>query len=234
MALLAAALSALTLAASAAFAALVLARWRSGHRAHQLLWGAALALFALASLAEVVAALGAWSGGLYKAYFVVTAVMVGLMAAGTAHLVSKGLGGAFTAYTLVVGQAMALLVLVAGVDGAALASASAAGEVPTRALGAVGALHALVDVPAALLLVAAPLQQWRRTRRPHALLIALGAVVFTGVHSLASGAQTGLLSLSGAALFNAGSLVGLALLLAGYLMSREAPTASQGRVVPAG
>jgi hypothetical protein len=216
-------LSAATLLASLAFAAVVLRRWRAAHKSHQLLWGAALLLFALASALEVQGALQGWGALGYKAYFILTAVMVGLMAAGTAFLLSPHLGRGFTAFVAVVAEAMALFLLVSPADAARLAEASAAGDVPTRVLGGLGTLHAMVDIPAALLLIGGALQGWRRTRSPGMLLIAAGAVAFTGIHSLASGAQTGLVAVSGADLFSAGSLVGVLLLFAGYARSREAP-----------
>ncbi|HEV8360102.1 MAG TPA: hypothetical protein VGR28_06580 [Candidatus Thermoplasmatota archaeon] len=220
---LAAALSSATLLLSAVFAALVLRRWRDARRPHQLLWGVALMLFAAASALEVQAALQGWTEAGYKAYFVTTAVMVGWMAAGTGFLLSRGLGRGFAAFVLVVGEAMLLLLLFTPADAARLAAANAAGEVPTRVFPGLALLHPLVDVPAALLLIASPLLAWRRTRAPHTLLIAAGALAFTVIHSLASGAQTGAVALSGADLFSAGSLVGLVLLFAGYAKSREAP-----------
>lgn len=232
-ALLAPWLSGLTLLASTAFAALVTRRWLGGRRRHQLLWAASLALFAGASAMELLAALQGWSTALYKLYFVVTAVMVGLMAAGTGYLLSRNLGNAFTAYVAVVAQAMTLFVAFAPADAARLALAGREGLVPTRVLGGVGVLHALLDIPAAALLVGGALQSWRRTRAGPTLLIATGAAVFTGVHSLASGAQTGLLSLSGADLFSAGSLAGVLLLFAGYVKSREAPQPGVAQAVPA-
>lgn len=216
-------LSGVALALAAAFGGLVLARWRRGRRRHQLLWGLSLLLFAAASAMEVQGFTAGWGAALYRAYFVLTAVMVGLMAAGTGHLVSRRLGDSFAAYTVVLAQALLLIALLTPADAARLAEASGRGEVPTRVLAGAGPLHALVDVPAAALLVGAPLVGWRRTRAAHTLLIAAGAAVFTGVHTLASGAQTGVLSLSGADLFTAGSLAGLVLLFAGYARSRDAP-----------
>lgn len=216
-------LSALTLLLSLAFAALVLQRWRAARKEHQLLWGVALLLFAAASALEVQGALLGWGAGAYKAYFVVTATMVGLMAAGTGYLVSPSLGRGFVAYVAVLTQALLLFAFVWPADAARLAAAGAAGEVPTRVLGGVGLLHAMVDIPAALLLIGGALRGWERTRAPHTLLIAAGAVAFTGIHSLASGAQTGLVAVAAADLFSAGSLLGLVLLFAGYVKSREAP-----------
>lgn len=216
-------LSALTLLLSVAFAALVLRRWRAARKAHQLLWGVALALFAVASALEVQGGLAGWGAMGYKVYFVVTAVMVGLMAAGTGHLLSRHLGMAFTAYVVVLAQALLLFSFFQPADAARLAAASAQGEVPTRVLGGVGLLHALLDIPAALLLIGGALKGWQATRAPHTLLIAAGAIAFTGIHSLASGAQTGLVALGAADVFSAGSLAGLVLLFAGYVRSREAP-----------
>lgn len=227
---LASALSAATLLLSLAFSGLVLGRWRAGRKPHQLLWGTALALFAAASALELAAAGLGWSGALYRAYFVVTAVMVGLMAAGTGFLLSPRLGAAFGAFVAVMAQALVFFAAVAGVDPARLAAANAQGEVPTRVLANVGFLHAMVDVPASLLLIGGALLGWRRTREPGMLLIAAGALAFTGIHSLASGAQTGALSESGADVFGTGTLLGVVLLFAGYVRSREAPRAQQGGV----
>lgn len=221
--LLAAALSGITLLLSLAFAGLVLSLWAKRRKRHQALWAAALLLFALASAIEVQAYLGAWGAATYKAYFVITAVMVGLMAAGTGYLVSRRLGDVVAVYVFVLGFAMAVFVGFAAADAARLADASASGAVPTQVLGSVRLFHPLLDVPAALLLIAAPLLNWWRTRAAATLLIALGAVVFTVMHSLASGAQTGAVALTGAAVFSAGTLAGVVLLFAGYVKSREAP-----------
>jgi hypothetical protein len=229
--LLAAALSALTALLSVAFAGLVLARWRRARAAHQLAWGSALACFALASLLEVQGALLGWGEAAYKAYFVVTALMVGCMAAGTGLLVAPAVGRAFGAWVAVLAQALLVLVFVAPSDPQRLARAAQEGDVPTRILSGVGVLHALIDIPAALLLVLGALAGWRRTGRNGTLLIALGAAVFTGVHSAASGAQSGLLRLDSAALFGAGSLAGLVLMFAGYLATRAgAPRAAEVRL----
>lgn len=226
---LAPALSGATLALSLAFAGLVLARWRAARKRHQLFWGAALLLFAAASALEVLGGLAGWDAGAYKAYFVVTAVMVGLMAAGTGELLSRHVGSGFAAYVAVLAQALVVFTFFSPADAARLAQASAANEVPTRIVGGVGLLHAMLDIPAALLLVGGALLGWQRTRAPHTLLIAAGALAFTVIHSLASGAQTGLVALSGADFFSAGSLVGVVLLFAGYVKSREAPRpSSQG------
>lgn len=220
MALLPALLSMLTAVLSVAFAGLVLRRWRAARAPHQLAWGAALSCFAVASLLEVEAALLGWSVPAYQAYFVVTALMVGGMAVGTALLLAPGLGRGFAAYVAVLGQALLVLVFVAPSDAARLALAAQRGEVPTRILGGVGVLHALVDIPAALLLVLGALLGWRRTAQRGMLLIALGALVFTALHSLASGAQSGLLAVDNALLFGAGSLLGLVLMFGGYLATR--------------
>lgn len=216
-------LSGLTLALSLAFGAIVLARWVKARKPHQLLWGIALLLFGMASGLELQGELAGWTEGLYKLYFVTTALMVGLMAAGTGWLVSRSLGRGFAAFATVVAEGLLILSLLTPADAGAIAAANAAGELPTRVLGSVGLLHAFLDIPAALLLIVVPLQGWRRTGRAFTLLIAAGALVFTTVHTSASGAQTGALSLSTADVFTAGSLVGLVLLFAGYMLSREAP-----------
>ncbi|MCA1814516.1 MAG: hypothetical protein LC624_11300 [Halobacteriales archaeon] len=223
MAPLPALLSGLTALLSVAFAGLVLSRWRRARAAHQLAWGIALACFALASLLEVEGALLGWGALAYKAYFVLTAVMVGCMAAGTALLLAPGLGRGFAAYVAVLAQALLVLAFLAPSDAARLALAAEQGEVPTRILSGVGILHALVDIPAALLLVGGAVVGWRRTGRAGTLLIGAGALVFTGVHSAASGAQSGLLALDSATLFEAGSLLGLVLMFGGYLASRASP-----------
>ena len=218
-------LSAATMLLSLAFGALVLARWRAARKRHQLLWGASLLLFALASGLELLAALQGWGEAGYKLYFVATATMVALMASGTGHLVSRNLGGAFLAYLFIVSLWLSVFTLFAAADPARLAEANASGAVPTKVLGSIGFLHAMLDVPSALFLVVSPLLNWRATRAAYTLLIAAGALVFTAVHTLASGAQTGVLALDSATLFGAGTLTGLLLMFAGYLRSRETPQA---------
>jgi hypothetical protein len=216
-------LSGLTLALSLGFGGLVLARWARTRKPHQLLWGIALLLFGVASGLELLGETRGWTELPYKLYFATTALMVGLMAAGTGYLLSRNLGRGFAAFALVVAEGLLILALLTPADAAAIASANAAGEVPTRVLGSIGLLHAFLDIPAALLLIVAPILGWRRTGRAYTLLISAGALVFTTVHTAASGAQTGALDLSAADVFTAGSLVGLVLLFAGYVLSREAP-----------
>lgn len=233
MAVLPALLSALTAALSVAFARLVLRRWRRARAAHQLAWGVALACFALASSLEARGALLGWGVLAYQAYFVLTALMVGCMATGTALLLAPGLGRGFAAYVAVLGQALLVLVFLAPTDAPRLADAARLGEVPTRILGGVGVLHALVDVPAALLLILGGVAGWRRTGQAGMLLIALGALVFTGLHSAASGAQSGALAWDSAAQFAAGSLLGLMLMFTGYVATRAPAPRDAGVASPA-
>jgi hypothetical protein len=80
-------------AASAAFAAAVLRQWSHRRRPHQLAWGVALTMFAVASLALTVGVTAGWTPLSFKVYYLFGAVLnVPWLALGTVRLLG-GRGG---------------------------------------------------------------------------------------------------------------------------------------------
>lgn len=71
----------------ALFAADVTARARRTGAAHDVLWAAGLVGYALASALEARAQLAGWTVLRYRTYFALSPVLVGLLGAGTVHLV---------------------------------------------------------------------------------------------------------------------------------------------------
>src|SRR5215216_5709576 len=77
-------------AASAAFAAAVLRQYAARRRPHQLAWGIALSMFAVASLALTAGVTAGWSPLSFKAYYLFGAVLnVPWLALGTVELLAR-------------------------------------------------------------------------------------------------------------------------------------------------
>jgi hypothetical protein len=98
-------LPAIATAASAAFAVAVLRQYGRRRRPHQLAWGAALAMFAVASLALTVGVASGWSPLGFKAYYLFGAILnVPWLGLGTVLLlgrpaVARGYLAALVAFT---------------------------------------------------------------------------------------------------------------------------------------
>jgi hypothetical protein len=83
-------LPAVAAAASAAFAAAVLRQYAARRRPHQLAWGIALSMFAVASLALTAGVAAGWSSLSFKAYYLFGAVLnVPWLALGTVELLAR-------------------------------------------------------------------------------------------------------------------------------------------------
>jgi hypothetical protein len=175
-------------AASAAFAAAVLRQYAARRRSHQLAWGIALSMFALASLALTAGVAGGWTPFSFKLYYLFGAVLnVPWLALGTVQLQAGQLARrAYTAALVAFTAASTVLVAAAGVDAADLAARLPEGKeflpVPVRALAVLGnTVGTLVVVGGA---VASGLAlRSRRDLRPRfegTLLIALGVLLAAG------------------------------------------------------
>src|SRR5215216_6959769 len=82
-------LPAVAAAASAAFAVAVLRQYAARRRPHQLAWGIALSMFAVASLALTVGVAAGWSPLSFKVYYLFGAVLnVPWLALGTVELLA--------------------------------------------------------------------------------------------------------------------------------------------------
>jgi hypothetical protein len=116
---------ALTVLISLAFALQVLGQYRVRGRSHQLAWGVALVMYAVAAFPEVTGALGSWTEVGYKVYYLFGAILlVPWLALGTAELLlgsRPGSGTPRAAATLWGYRAFVAAVSLAGLAAVALA-----------------------------------------------------------------------------------------------------------------
>ncbi|MBI5649032.1 MAG: hypothetical protein HZC40_01055 [Chloroflexi bacterium] len=83
-------ISGATVIVSALFAILVLNQYRERKKMHQLMWGIALALWAIGVGAEFLATLGDWSVWMYRAYYIAGALLIpAWLGLGTLYLVAS-------------------------------------------------------------------------------------------------------------------------------------------------
>ena len=195
---------------SAAFALLVFRQWLGRRKAYQMAWSVGLAMFALAAFTQFLAEAYGWSEGVYRAYYFLSAPLVAVLGVGSAFLLSRKLGLAFAAYTVVLAAAFAWVVFTAPVNAAALQQPIPAGN---GFSDAVRIWSPVFTIPGSLALIGIALLSYWRTRFFFNIPIALGALVAAGSGSLATLGITWLLYL--------GEFFGIALMFWGFLQSRE-------------
>ncbi len=195
---------------SAVFAFLVFRQWISRHKAFQFSWSVGLAMFAVAAFTQFLAEAYGWSDGVYRVYYFVSAPLVAVLGVGSAFLVSRKLGRAFAAYTVVLAAAFAWVVFTAPVDAAKLLQPIPAGN---GFPDSVRIWSPVFTIPGSLALIGIALLSYWRTRFVSNLGIAAGAIVAAGSGALATLGITWVLYL--------GELVGIALMFWGFLLSRE-------------
>jgi hypothetical protein len=181
-------LPAVAAAASAAFAAAVLRQYAARRRPHQLAWGIALSMFAVASLALTAGVAAGWTPRSFKLYYLFGAVLnVPWLALGTVQLLARpALRRAYVAGLTVFTALSVVLVALAKVTPADLVGRLPEGKeflpVAVRVLAVLGnTVGTLVVVGGA---VASGLAlRSRRDLRPRFegnLLIALGVLLAAG------------------------------------------------------
>lgn len=199
----------------AAFAALVLRDYAVRRRPYQLVWGAALAMFAIAALFETQGVAAGWSVATYKGYYLFGGLLnVGWLGVGTLYLLAPRrvaeIGAALMAgYTVMA----VLAVAVAHVSQPALAT-----TFPTRASDVPVILPIISNLAGTVLLVGgagwSALAVFARRGAPSRVvgtaLIAAGALVVGADHSLAQ--ASGVIALQPVS-----EALGIAIMLAGYL-----------------
>ena len=100
---------------SAAFAVTLWRQYRRKPRAYLLAWSIALAIYAVAALAEVIGAAGGWNPLLYRVYYYFGGItVVGVLALGTIYLLAPRFGRA----------ALLILVVLAGIGLAGIIGAT--------------------------------------------------------------------------------------------------------------
>lgn len=157
-----------------AFTGLLAMQYARRRKRHQLVWTAGVALFGVASLLELSAALAGWSEPAYRGYLSITSPMVGLLGLGTLLLFEDRNWGRWFAYYWVAAAAVIVGVAVlAPVDPVVLPNAYGAEAMP-----AVRSVSPLLSVPGGILLIAGAAYSWWVDRgRRYALLIAAGGTV---------------------------------------------------------
>ena len=215
---------------SAAFAATLIAQYRSKPRPYLLAWGVALAIYAVAALTEVIGAASGWNPLLYRVYYFTGGItVVGVLALGTICLLAPRFAR----------PALWILVVLAGIGLAGiLGAALQPGLLDTRQVPSVdtikvetGAFNLLAILMAALLnsvgtviLVGgaawSAYSTWRRhgaaSRLIANILIAAGALIVASASTL-----TRLFHVY--EVFYVGQAIGVLVMFGGFLAAQRAP-----------
>jgi hypothetical protein len=181
-----------------------------------------LVMFATAAFTQFLAEAYGWSVPVYRLYYFVAAPLVAVLGVGSAFLLSRRLGLAFSLYTFGLTVAFGWIVFTATVNPAALQQSFPAGQGFAES---VRIWSPLFTVPGSFALIGIALISFWRSRLTFNIWIAAGGIVAAGSGSLATLGITWVLYL--------GELLGIALLFWGFLASREpagAPRATAGRV----
>jgi hypothetical protein len=179
-------------AASAAFAVAVLRQYAARRRPHQLAWGVALTMFAVASVALTVGVSAGWSPLSFKVYYLFGAILnvpwlalgtVELLAGRTASRSVRAYAAGLTAFT-VLGVVLVALARVTPADlaGRLLPEGREFLPVAVRALAVLGNTVGTVVVVGGAVASGVALRS-RRDLRPRfegTLLIALGVLLAAG------------------------------------------------------
>ena len=216
---------------AAVFAGVVLQQFgRRGHM-HQLYWGSALAMFALAAAFETFGAAHGWTATSYRGYYLFGGVLnVGWLGVGSVQLISPRRVGPVAAIVMLILSVAAIpAVIVSHVDASLLSAA-----VPGR--GAIAA-PAIIFAPVTNILGTVALvggaawsawRAWRRGAPPGLVLglviLAAGAFVVAGTHSYAQTAGV-------YAIQPVGEAIGIVGMFVGYLVieAQRQPAARASR-----
>lgn len=174
---------------AAAFAARVWGQWSARRGPHQLAWAAGLTAYALASLVEAYVSTSPWTVGLYRAYFPLAALNVGLLGLGTLLLSRRdawtaalaallGLAAVFAALGPLMVPLDARQPVTIGDETRAFADWGTdlgAKPIPLPHPGRIGFL--VLNAVGGLALIGGAMLAWWKTRRPGVLLIGVGALL---------------------------------------------------------
>jgi hypothetical protein len=216
---------------SAAFAGTLWMQYRVKPRPYLLVWSIALAIYAVAALAEVIGAAGGWNPLLYRIYYYFGAItVVGVLALGTIYLLAPRFGRA-TLGLLVVLAAIGLV----GILGANLQTGlldthqvPSADTIPLEhgAFNVIAILMAAVlSSVGSVILIGGALWSaygaWRRggaqSRLVANILIAAGAFIVGGASTLFRVFHV-------YELFYVGQAIGVLVMFGGFLAAQRAPS----------
>lgn len=216
-------ISAIDVVVSAVFAIAVFRQYAARRKMHQLMWGIAIAIWAIAVAAELAATLrGRWGLITYRAYYATGALLIpAWLGMGTMYLIfPKRVNDVILGILSVLSAIGILLIATWPIDAATLYAVSAS-QVPLKVfpfipiqllliiLNTLGALAFILGALWSVVLFA-----WKRQNRERAIatgLIAIGGLIAAVAHSVGV--------LSGIELFRLSELVAVVFIFAGYLLS---------------
>ena len=220
---------------SVVFAIAVFRQYAARRKMHQLMWGIAIAIWAIAVAAELAATLrGRWGLVTYRAYYATGALLIpAWLGMGTLYLIlSKRFNDVILAILSIVSAIGILLIAIWPIDAATL-YAVGAGQVPLKVfpffpiqlilivLNTLGALAFILGALWSVVLFA-----WKRQNRERAIataLIAIGGLIAAVAHSVGV--------LSGIELFRLSELVAVVFIFVGYLLS-NVPAPQPAKTTP--
>lgn len=202
----------LAVALSLVFSALVGKQYLERRKPHQLLWAISFLLFAFATFAEFYSEVRGWNPILYKLYYPSTAILVGVMGAGTMYLLAnRQMAHTFLGLLILTSLVMiweslsADLIMEAFVPGQTVA-----GEAMPDS---VRAFSPILTISGSLALLIGAVYSWAKTGTFFNVLIALGTLILGASGSAARFGQPEILYF--------GETLGLTVLFIGFLKSRE-------------
>lgn len=157
-------------------AALVIVRFHRGHQLFHLYWGVGLLLVFVSIAIEAVVYLGVWSQALVQTYFVITAVLVGILSLGSAELALRGRWKlAWFGYIGLTSVAVVALGFLYSVSAGVVVNGVISGAPSPMVV----VVSTLVTVPAAALLIVTSAYGAIRQHRYHLYYITAGTIVFS-------------------------------------------------------
>ena len=231
-------ISALDVIASALFAISIFRQYAARRKTHQLMWGIAIAIWAIAVAAELAATLqGRWGMITYRAYYATGALLIpAWLGMGTLYLIlPRRVNNVILVFLTVFSVIGVLLIATWTIDSATLYSA-VAGQVPLKVFPffPIQLLLILLNTLGALAFILGALWSvviftWKRQNRERAIatgLIAIGGLIAAVAHSAGV--------LSGIELFRISELVAVLFIFVGYLLSNSpAPQPARTATQPA-
>jgi hypothetical protein len=234
---------------SATFAFLLGRQWMARRRPHQLAWTAALAMFAVATLATAQGVRLGWTPGLFRVYYLFGAMInVPFLAVGTVYLLARRRwpGHLFAAAVLVAAAYGAAAMASAHLDAAVLEGVRGipearfviTGGALTRTLSRYYSYTSFTVVVLGALWSAARLSRRRSAAdSPHLRRLATGNLLIAAGTFVVAAASVAVRLGRGsevAMLFSVGLLAGISLMFSGFLRTRPKPVlAPAGRAAPA-